>query len=187
MTAHNAPAQMAAVSPTPADAAGGLTQGRFLSTLSFSAQRGPVTINAKTLEFDYRAHQLTFRGEVMVVQDDMTLQSNALRVVIDERAQERVREIVADGAVRITKGERVATGGRATFDQANRTVVLSEGAALSDGPQHIAGETLTVYLDEERSVVEGGKGPVHMVLVPATPSAGGAAKSPTVADRGHAE
>lgn len=185
LAAAGARAEGAPASPRPGDAPAGLEQGRFLSSFSFSGQRGPVAISAKTLEFDYRARQLTFQGEVTVAQDDMTLRSNVLRVVLDEKAQDRVRSVVAEGAVRITKGDRVATGGRATFEQATRTVVLSEGAVLREGANELAGDELTVFLDEERSVINGGKDPVHMVLVPSAPPAG--VNVPAVVDREHAE
>lgn len=148
---------------------GGLEQERLLSSLSFSAGRGPVSISARSLEFDYKARELTFRGAVVVTQDDVTLHSNVLRVVLDEGATARVREVVAEGSVRVSQGERTATGGRATFDQATRTVVLSGGAVLRDGGNELTGEKLVLFLDEQRSVVEGGRDPVHMVLVPATP------------------
>jgi lipopolysaccharide export system protein LptA len=107
----------------------------MLTGLSFSSQRGPVTISAKELEFDYRSRTLTYRGDVVVSQGDLTLNS-------------------------------VATGGRAVFDQAARTVVLSQDAVLRQGPNEVAGDRVVVYLDEQRSVVEGGKQRVRAVLFP---------------------
>ena len=133
-----------------------LERGGLLSTLSLNSSRGPVEITAKALEFDYRKLELTYIGDVRVQQGDMTLQADRLRVLLDEGAEELVREIEAEGAVRIAQGERVATGGRAVFDQASRTVTLSDGAVLRQGANEVAGEAVKVYLDEQRSVVEGG-------------------------------
>ena len=59
-----------------------------------------------------------------------------------------------------------ATGGRAVFDQERRTLVLSENPVLHDGPNQIAGDRVVVYLDENRSVVEGGDKRVKAVLFP---------------------
>lgn len=138
----------------------------LLGSFSLTSQKGPVTIKANQLEFDYRTRVLTYRGTVTVTQADITLTSDLLRVKLDPRAADPVREIVAEGAVRIAKGDRQASGGRAVFDQAARTVTLSDNAVLRDGPNEVAGERVVVYLDEERSVVDGGTDRVRAVLFP---------------------
>ena len=80
---------------------------------------------------------------------------------------DRIKEIIAEGNVRIRQGTRLAEGRRAVFDQAKQTVVLSDGAVLHDGPNQVAGERVIVYLQEERSVVESGSNTrVKAVLYP---------------------
>ena len=74
--------------------------------------------------------------------------------------------MVASGSVRIDQGTRWAVGGKATFDQSNRTLVLTESPVLHDGPNEVAGDRVVVYLDEDRSVVEGGRKRVKAVLFP---------------------
>jgi len=159
----------------------------FLGGLTFTSQRGPVTISAKELEFDYRVRTLTYRGNVTVTQGDMTLDSDLLRVTLDEKATDQVREVFAEGRVRISQGNRVATGGRAVFDQASRTVVLSDNAVLREGPNEVAGERVIVYLDEARSVVEGGDQRVRAVLFPPSgqprPATGASEKPPQSGDQ----
>jgi lipopolysaccharide export system protein LptA len=107
----------------------------------------------------------------------MTLQSRTLTVALDDHAETRLKEVIAEGDVRLSKGTRWATAGRAVFDQARRMVVLSQDAVLHDGPNQVSGERVVVYLDEERSVVEGGSGRVKAVLFPpqdeATPAPAG--------------
>ena len=78
----------------------------------------------------------------------------------------QLRQVEATGSVRIDQGDRWATGGRAVFDQERRTLVLSENPVLHDGPNQIAGDRVVVYLDENRSVVEGGDKRVKAVLFP---------------------
>jgi len=109
---------------------------------------------------------LTYKGDVVVLQGDMKLQSDTLVVSLDDHAENKVKEVVADGDVRLSKGDRWATGGHAVFDQANNTVVLSSNAELHDGPNQVTGERVVVYLNEQRSVVDGGTGRVKAVLVP---------------------
>jgi lipopolysaccharide export system protein LptA len=144
-----------------------LERGGLLSTLSLKRDRGPVEITAKALEFDYHKLELTYEGDVTVKQGDMTLQSDRLTVFLEQGAAEAVRKIIAEGKVRITQGDRVATGGKAVFDQGSRTVKLSEGAVLRQGLNEVTGEEVEVYLDEERSVVRSdGLGRVRARLFP---------------------
>jgi lipopolysaccharide export system protein LptA len=143
----------------------------------------PITVTARTLEFDYKQNVVVYRGEVEAVQGDVRLESDELTIRLVTADGERpageetagtatlggrvqLREIVASGRVRIEQGERWATGGRAVFDQERRVLVLSEDPILHDGPNQIAGDRVVVYLDENRSVVEGGEKRVKAVLFP---------------------
>jgi lipopolysaccharide export system protein LptA len=78
----------------------------------------------------------------------------------------KVKEMVATGNVRIDQGTRWAVGGRATYEQQQRTLVLTENPVLHDGPNEVVGERVTVYLDENRSVVDGGQKRVKAVFHP---------------------
>jgi lipopolysaccharide export system protein LptA len=156
----------AATHETPRD--GGVDAGHpsLLDALSFSSKRDPISVSADALEFDYRTRVLTYKGDVEVTQGDTKLQSETLRVVLDDHAQNQVKEIVADGNVRVSQGPRWATGGRAEFDQVKQTVVLSNDAVVHDGSNEVSGDRIVVYLNENRSVVEGGNGRVRAVLFP---------------------
>ncbi len=180
---HGVGAQSAAATtarPTGASGKGPGTEA-LLKSFSLGSQDGPVTVTADKLEFDYKTRILTYHGKVKVTQADLTLRSDQLRIKIDPDAPDQLREVVAEGKVRIDKGARKASGGRAVFDQATRTVVLSDQATLRDGPNEVAGERVVVYLDEERSVVEGGTARVRAVLFPP------GSKTPSAADGDHGE
>ncbi|MFN8644498.1 MAG: lipopolysaccharide transport periplasmic protein LptA [Candidatus Binatia bacterium] len=131
-----------------------------------------MQVDADAMEFDYKTMVLSYRGNVVVTQADMTLRSDTLRVTLDREGAQRPKEVVAEGDVRIDAGTRHASGGRAVFDDAKRTVTLSERARLTDGPNEVAGERVVVYIDEQRSVVEGGPERVRAVLFPPTPKPG---------------
>lgn len=153
----------AAEAPAPIGRMDGL-----LGSFSLGGHRGPVTVDADAMEFDYKTMVLTYRGNVVVTQADMTLRSDTLRVELVREGPQRPKTVVAEGNVRIDAGTRHAAGGRAVFDDATRTVTLSDEARLSDGPNEVAGERVVVYLDEQRSVVEGGPERVRAVLYPPT-------------------
>jgi lipopolysaccharide export system protein LptA len=140
----------------------------LLGNFSLGGNRGPVNVAADQMEFDYKTMVLTYRGNVVVTQADMTLRANSLRVTLAKEGQQRAKEVVAEGDVRIDAGERHASGGKAVFDDAKRTVTLSDQARLSDGPNEVAGDRVVVFIDEQRSVVEGGPERVRAVLYPPT-------------------
>jgi lipopolysaccharide export system protein LptA len=147
--------------------------------------RGPITITSATLEYDYNRNVVTYRGAVEAAQGNIRVHSDELTITLltnragadaEKRSPqaptaERVslQEIVASGAVRIEQGERFATGQRAVFDQTRRILLLTGEPVLHDGPNEIAGERVVVYLDEDRSVVEGGRRRVKAVLYPDRP------------------
>lgn len=161
-----AEAARAATGVAPAEAPAAADRASLLNALSFTSKREPIAVTADALEFDYRSRVLTYKGGVEVVQGDVKLQSNLLTVVLDEQSESRVKEVVASGKVRVSKGARWATGARAVFDQTQHTVVLSGDAVVNDGANEVSGERVIVYLDEERSVVEGGTGRVKARLLP---------------------
>jgi len=175
-------AESAAETPPRSPRPTGLPENNLLGGLSLSSGRGPVTIHAKELEFDYGAQTLTYRGAVMVTQGDLTLRSDRLRVLLDNQGEggsQRVREVIAEGEVQIGMGERTATGGRAVFDQEAQTLTLSESPVLREGPNEVTGQRVIVYLEEQRSVVEGGGTPVRAVLFPPDNSTKGVDPTPT--------
>ncbi len=143
----------------------------LLGALSLGSSREPISVSADSLVFDNRTRVLTYNGGVVATQGDMKLESNTLTVALDDKADSRLKEVVAVGDVHLSKGSRSATAGRAVFDQTSRTVVLSDNAVLHDGPNQVSGERVVVYLDEERSVVEGGNGRVKAVLFPSQSAA----------------
>jgi len=92
---------------------------------------------------------------------------------------DKIKEVIAEGHVRIQRGDRIAEGKRAVFDQAKQTITLSDGAVLHEGANQVAGERIIVYLQEQRSVVESGSNSrVSAVFYP-NASASGGSPAPT--------
>ncbi len=149
---------------------------------SFGNKKEPITITSDSLEYDYKGNVVVYHGDVLAVQGDTKVRSDKLTVTLagannnggpPERATDagakggqKVQEVVAVGNVRIDSGTRWATGGRAVFQQGSRTLVLTETPVLHDGPNEVAGDRVVVYLDQNRSVVEGGRKRVKAVVYP---------------------
>ncbi len=93
---------------------------------------------------------------------------------------DKIKEVIAEGHVRIQRGDRIAEGRRAVFDQAKQTITLSDGAVLHEGANQVAGERIIVYLQEQRSVVESGSNSrVSAVFYPNANASGGTTPAPT--------
>jgi lipopolysaccharide export system protein LptA len=126
-------------------------------SFGFTASRAPIDITSDTVEADQKTNRITFKGNVVAKQEDTTLYANTLTITYDPNTK-KLKEIVAVGNVKVVQLDRRATGQKATFDQEKNKVVLDGEAVVREGTNVIRGERIIFYVDEERSVVEGGKG-----------------------------
>ena len=195
--AKPAEAQPATAKPAngkPADAKPGEKGSSGFLGMRNARSKDPITITSDNLEYEYKDGVIVYRGEVLAVQGDIKVRSNELRITLaksgDDKAEEgaatlasasssKLDAVVASGNVRIDQGTRWAVGGKATFDQKNRTLVLTESPVLHDGPNEVVGDRVVVYLDEDRSVVEGGRRRVKAVLFPDNDNKDGTATTAT--------
>ena len=148
----------------------------LLDAGSFGNRKEPITVTADNLEYDYKANVVVYRGDVLAVQGDTKVRSDTLTVTFAARdgtpadsaakSNPKLQEIVAVGNVRIDNGSRWATGGRAVFEQGTRTIVLTEAPVMHDGPNEVIGDRVIVYLDENKTKVEGGRKRVKAVVYP---------------------
>lgn len=176
-----------------ADGAVSAPRSRMIDAAGLGKSKEPIVVTSDRLDYDYKSNVVVYRGGVLATQGQLKITSDTLTVTFADGSDgtaapqgglalgagsARLREIVAVGSVRIEDGTRWATGGRAVFDQSNRTLVLSENPMLHDGPNEVGGDRVIVYLDEDRSVVEGGRKRVKAVLHPdSEDKAGGAAQA----------
>ncbi len=131
------------------------------TAFSFSADKGPIDIKSDALSLDYKAKIIVFRGHVHGVQSGTDLTSDVLQVRYGKDFND-IQIVVADGHVKITQGGRWAIGDHAVLDQAARTIEMTGSPVIHDGPDEIAGSKILIYLDSQKSVVEG----AHAVIFP---------------------
>lgn len=72
-----------------------------------------------------------------------------------------VKQIEATGHVRIEKETGNATANKAVFDNSRRVVTLTGDPVAWEKGTRVSGEKIIIYLDEDRSVVEGGS---HLLI-----------------------
>lgn len=129
----------------------------------------PVQITAQNLVADDVEKTATFSGEVRAVQGDTVILSDRLviRYAGNPMAQGDgagegegggIRELEAEGNVRITFDEIVAESPKAVYTPAERVLVLSGPGSRVTRPESgtISGETITVFRDDGRIRFEGG-------------------------------
>jgi lipopolysaccharide export system protein LptA len=133
-------------------AAGG--QGSPFGMLKFSADNGPIQIKADSLSLDYKGNSVEFKGAVHAIQSGTTLTSKTLKVIYGEKFGD-IRQVIALGDVKMAQGGRWATGQRAVLDEVKHTVEMTGEPVIHDGPDQVAGRRIIIYLDSEKSFVEG--------------------------------
>jgi lipopolysaccharide export system protein LptA len=170
----------------------------------FSQNRDkPIKINSATLEVRDKDKMATFAGDVHLVQGDTTLRSKTLVVFYDDDAaskpaapsagatqagaqqNQQIKRVEAKGNVIVTQKEQIATGDNGLFDMRANTITLLGNVVISQGPNVVRGEKLTVDMTTGVSRVECAKPPcrVQMLVTPSSvkPETHGQEAAPTPA------
>lgn len=133
----------------------------------FSSDNGkPVDITSEALEVHQEQQMAVFTGKVVAVQGDSTLCAPKLVVYYDNEGQPAdaptqsgaIKKLEAEGGVVVTARDQVATGKRGVFDMASNVAVLNDDVVLTQGPNVIKGNKLTVDLKTGVARVEGSRG-----------------------------
>ncbi len=149
----------------------------------------PVHVVADRLEIDNNIQVAVFTGTVKASQGDVKIDCDTLKVYYDQgegadggkpNAADRaasdagimdtggkVRKVEAMGHVKITQKDRVAVGSKATYWAGARKMLLEGKATVWQGKNQLSGAKITVFLDQNRSVVHGQPGKrVSMTIAP---------------------
>ncbi len=113
----------------------------------------PVNINSDTLEYDNKKSSVAFNGHVVARQGDMVIFADSMKV--EYEAQGKLKQMEAQGGVKIIQGDRIATGDKITFYNEQQKIVLTGNPRVWQGDNVIHGEKITVFIKDERSIVEG--------------------------------
>ena len=117
----------------------------------------PVTVDADELENLQKEGLIIFTGKVVANQGNSTQYADRMEVYLDAKGASIVRT-VSTGSVRIiTRDCRTGTAARVEYYDAEQRVVLIGNARVWRDDNVVTGERITIYLAEDRSVVEGGK------------------------------
>jgi len=114
----------------------------------------PVNITADSLEYDNSANRIIFNSNVVARQGDIVFFADRMNVLYTEGGD--LKKITATGNVKVTQGERIATGKKIIFHSQDQKIVVTGNPRVWQGDNVIQGKKITVFLKEDRSVVEGG-------------------------------
>ena len=97
-----------------------------------------------------------FTGNVVARQENSVQYADRMEVYMDEKG-DRILRTVSTGNIRIiTKDCRTGTARRAEYHELEQRVVLMGGARVWQDDNVVSGETITIYLSQDRSVVQAG-------------------------------
>lgn len=115
----------------------------------------PIVITADSMRADRLHERVDFRGNVTLKREGMTLSSDTASVYY-AGPKRGIRQIEALGNVVVRKEGSVAHAQRALYYNKEEKIVLTGDARIVEGENEIGGDRITLYLQDDRSVVEGG-------------------------------
>lgn len=146
--------QRGAVKPRPATSGPTLTPPAAPAS---DGKDGPVVVDSDSLESIQKEGLSVFKGNVVAKQNNSVQYADRMEVYTDSKT-DRIERVVSTGNVRIiTRDCRMGTASRTEYYDAEQRVVLIGNARVWRGADVVTGERITIYLAEDRSLVEGGK------------------------------
>jgi lipopolysaccharide export system protein LptA len=116
----------------------------------------PITVDADQLESLQKEGLVIFTGNVVARQNNSTQYADRMEVYLDSGGDRLVRTVSTGNVRIITKDCRMGTAKRAEYYEAEQRVILIGNARAWQDDNVVTGERITMYLAEDRSIVEAG-------------------------------
>jgi len=122
-----------------------------------AAKPGPVRVDAEEVHYAFQRREVTFTGTaakpVTMTRDDTRLTCARLVARTDDAGQ--IVSATCSGDVRLTRGPRLVTCERATFDAVAERVVCDGSPVLKDAGSEARGTRLVYELKTDEAKLEG--------------------------------
>ena len=138
-----------------------------------------IVVKSDSLEVDNKRKIVTFTGNVNASREDLTINCDKMSLYYYDtgKAQSeadpevKIDRIIAIGKVKISRADGgSATADKAIYYQKDEKVVLTGKPVVKQGNDLVAGAKITLFLKENRSIVEGEQGSkVKAVISPRSP------------------
>ena len=125
----------------------------------------PVHIVSDRLEAYQQQQKVIFIGNVLAKQGELTIRGDRMTIFYLEEANSKSNEeslagkidrIEVDGGVHISQKKIVATGEHVVYFHEENKIILTGKPRVEQGKDSVQGDKITLFLDTEKSVVEGG-------------------------------
>jgi lipopolysaccharide export system protein LptA len=124
----------------------------------------PVEVTADTLNVDQTDGTAIFKGNVAVVQGDLRLTAEEVRVDYSKDDKRTIETVKATGGVTLVSATDAAKSQEAVYTLASGVVVMTGDVLLTQGSNAMSGQALTVDLTTGKGHMEGR---VKTILEPA--------------------
>lgn len=180
MIALLAVAQLALAAPK---AAPGTTTAPATSRAGSRAQSAtsarpapPTHVDANAIEYLYKERRTIMTGKPLVTFTREDAKLVCRKMVADHDPAGDIDHAVCEGDVKLTRGEKVVTCNRATYDAATSKVVCRGDPVLHDGASIMHCEEVIYDLDLDRVFLKQGKGTLIQKPGQSLPGKQGAAR-----------
>lgn len=132
----------------------------LLSSAGYSKKEKTIDINSNRMELENNKNLITFIDDVVVTRDGLTIYCDKLYVYYKEDVNKKrdVDYIIAEGNVRIVQDTKTAKGNEARFYRDSDMIILTGNPAeVREKDNIITGNKITLYLNENKSVIEGNR------------------------------
>jgi len=113
----------------------------------------PVKITSKSMEADNKRNMVTFKGSVVVKQEDIVIFSDIMKVSYEPKGG--INRVEASGNVKMSQENRIATGKKLIFFNPEQKIVMTGKPKIWQGDNLISCEKVTVLLEEDKIFFEG--------------------------------
>ncbi|PJJ82893.1 lipopolysaccharide export system protein LptA [Brevirhabdus pacifica] len=115
----------------------------------------PVEVTADSLSVSQSDGTAVFTGNVLVGQGEMRMTAGTIRVEYAQDGSNDIRKMVATGGVTFVNGQEAAEAREAIYTLESGQVVMTGDVILTQGPNAISGERLTVNLNDGTGQMDG--------------------------------
>lgn len=149
-----------------------------LVSLVLAAPQNPTTITSGKMTAQGKSRKAIFEKSVVLTREDMVIRADRMTVFFkkdepgkpeepstdnssDDSFGKQVDVVEALGSVIIEKADGNASSGRAVYYKDEDKVVLTQSPKAWQNGTQVTGKRITIFLKEERSIVEGG---AHVII-----------------------
>jgi len=117
----------------------------------------PLTVDSDKMERFGKESLVIFTGNVIARYNNNVQYADRTEVYFDEREDRLLRTVSIGNVKIITRDCRTGTARRAEYYDLDQRVVLKGDARVWQEDNVVTGETITIFISQDRMIVDGGK------------------------------